>query len=58
MQNFFIYIIQVNILLSILSIAYLVLLRGPTFYNLNRIYFLIGTGYALIFPFIRLQNWF
>lgn len=58
MQNFFIYIIQVNILLSILSIAYLVLLRGLTFYNLNRIYFLIGAGYALIFPFTRLQNWF
>lgn len=52
MQELFIYLLQVNVLLSLIFLGYHFLLRRLTFYRLNRFYFLIGTGYALLYPFI------
>ncbi len=58
MQNLFLYMLQVNVLLSLLFIGYHFLLRKLTFYKLNRIYFLAGAGYALVYPFIHFKSFF
>jgi len=58
MENLLTYIIQVNLLLSILYLGYVGLLRGLTFYLLNRAYFLIGGLFAFIYPFLDLKSLF
>jgi TonB-dependent SusC/RagA subfamily outer membrane receptor len=57
MENVLTYIVQVNILLSIIYLGYVFLLRGLTFYQLNRIYFIVGAIYALIYPFLDIKGW-
>ena len=58
MENVLIYIIQVNILLGFIYLGYVFLLKGLTFYKLNRVYFMVGTWYAVMFPFIDLNALF
>lgn len=58
MENLLTYIIQVNLLLSIIYLGYVGLLRGLTFYLLNRAYFLIGGLFAFIYPFLDLKSLF
>ncbi|MCL7988025.1 TonB-dependent receptor plug domain-containing protein [Sphingobacterium sp. lm-10] len=58
MENLLIYILQVNVLLSIVYLGYLVLLKGLTFYNLNRSYFIIGMLFSFIYPFLDIKSWF
>lgn len=58
MENLLTYIIQVNLLLSIIYMGYVGLLKGLTFYSLNRGYFLIGGLFAFIYPFLDLRSLF
>ena len=58
MENLLTYILQVNLLLALLFIGYAFLLKGMTFYTLNRIYFLLGSLYAFVYPFIDVKTWF
>lgn len=58
MENLLTYIIQVNLLLSIIYLGYVGLLKGLTFYSLNRAYFLIGGLFAFIYPFWDLKSLF
>ncbi|MGN0003488.1 MAG: M56 family metallopeptidase [Sphingobacterium composti] len=58
MENLLTYIIQVNLLLAFIYLGYHFLLKGLTFYNLNRVYFLIGSLYAFAYPFIDFKSWF
>lgn len=58
MQDLLLYIVQVNILLSTVYAGYYLLLRGLTFYKLNRAYFLIASIYALIYPLLNIRQWF
>ncbi|MFU1857583.1 TonB-dependent receptor plug domain-containing protein [Sphingobacterium sp. NGMCC 1.201703] len=58
MENLLTYIIQVNLLLSIIYLGYAGLLKGLTFYSLNRCYFLIGGLFAFIYPFLDLKSLF
>ncbi|MBE8722355.1 M56 family metallopeptidase [Sphingobacterium pedocola] len=57
MENVLTYIVQVNILLGIIYLGYVFLLKGLTFYQLNRIYFIAGAIYALIYPFLDIKGW-
>ena len=52
MEALLTYCIQVNVLLVILYLGYLLLLRSLTFYQLNRYYFGIGGLFALGYPFL------
>lgn len=52
MEALLTYFIQVNVLLVILYLGYLLLLRSLTFYQLNRYYFGIGGLFALGYPFL------
>src|SRR5690606_2293606 len=52
------YIIQVNLLLSLLFLGYHLLLKNLTFYSLNRIYLLLGSMYAFVYPFLNIKGWF
>ncbi|MGE8241886.1 MAG: hypothetical protein ACN6PD_04185, partial [Sphingobacterium sp.] len=58
MENLLTYILQVNLLLSIIYMGYVGLLKGLTFYSLNRGYFLIGGLFAFIYPFLDLKSLF
>ncbi|PVH26232.1 M56 family metallopeptidase [Sphingobacterium corticibacter] len=58
MENLLIYILQVNVLLSIVYLGYVLLLKGLTFYNLNRGYFLVGMLFSFIYPFLDVKSWF
>ncbi|WP_286863159.1 MULTISPECIES: M56 family metallopeptidase [Sphingobacterium] len=58
MENLLTYIIQVNLLLSIIYLGYVGLLKGLTFYSLNRAYFLTGGLFAFIYPFLDLKSLF
>lgn len=58
MENLLTYIIQVNLLLSIIYLGYVGLLKGLTFYSLNRFYFLIGGLFAFVYPFLDLKSLF
>ncbi|WP_156309327.1 M56 family metallopeptidase [Sphingobacterium endophyticum] len=58
MESILTYVIQVNILLTLLYFGYAILLKNLTFYNLNRVYFLIGSLYAFIYPFLNVKSWF
>lgn len=58
MENILTYILQVNLLLTIVFLGYVLLLRRLTFYKLNRIYLFVGGGYSLFYPFLDLKSWF
>ncbi len=58
MENVLTYVLQVNLLLAIVFLGYVLLLRKLTFYKLNRVYLLIGGMYALVYPFLDIANWF
>jgi TonB-dependent SusC/RagA subfamily outer membrane receptor len=58
MENLLTYILQVNLLLALIYLGYHFLLKGLTFYNLNRVYFIVGSLYAFAYPFIDIKAWF
>ncbi|WP_313269266.1 M56 family metallopeptidase [Sphingobacterium sp.] len=58
MESLLTYIIQVNLLLGIIYLGYMGLLKGLTFYFLNRVYFLIGGLFAFVYPFLDLKSLF
>ncbi|WP_333866041.1 M56 family metallopeptidase [Sphingobacterium sp.] len=58
MESLLTYIIQVNLLLGIIYLGYIGLLKGLTFYSLNRVYFLAGGMFAFIYPFMDLKSLF
>ncbi|MFD2967665.1 TonB-dependent receptor plug domain-containing protein [Sphingobacterium bambusae] len=58
MQSILAYILQVNILLAIVYLGYILLLKNLTFYQLNRGYFLSGVLFALIYPFLDIRSLF
>ncbi|MFD1166908.1 M56 family metallopeptidase [Sphingobacterium daejeonense] len=58
MESVLTYIIQVNLLLGLLFLGYHYLLKNLTFYRLNRIYFLVGSLYAFVYPFLNFKDWF
>ena len=58
MENLLTYILQVNLLLALIFLGYYFLLKGLTFYALNRGYFVLGSLYAFAYPFIDIKSWF
>ncbi|SFT10586.1 M56 family metallopeptidase [Sphingobacterium wenxiniae] len=58
MDSLLTYIVQVNILLGVVYIGYYALLKSLTFYQLNRLYFLLGGAFSLIYPFLDIRSWF
>ncbi|MBD1429509.1 M56 family metallopeptidase [Sphingobacterium litopenaei] len=58
MENLLTYILQVNLLLALIYFGYHFLLKGLTFYVLNRIYFIIASIYAFVYQFIDIKTWF
>ena len=58
METLLTYIIQVNLLLGIIYLGYIGLLKGLTFYVLNRVYFLVGGLFAFMYPFLDLKSLF
>lgn len=58
MEGILLYIIQINVLLTLLFIGYYFLLRTLTFYRINRVYLLVGAIYACVYPFLDLSSWF
>lgn len=58
MENLLIYIVQVNLLLVIIYVGYRLLLRGLTFYQLNRLYLLCGIVFSFVYPFLDVATWF
>ncbi|WP_312742606.1 M56 family metallopeptidase [Sphingobacterium multivorum] len=58
MESLLTYIIQVNLLLGIIYLGYIGLLKGLTFYFLNRAYFLVGGLFAFLYPFLDLKSLF
>lgn len=58
MESLLTYIIQVNLLLGIIYLGYIGLLKGLTFYVLNRVYFLAGGLFAFVYPFLDLKSLF
>ncbi len=57
MENLLTYILQVNLLLALVFLGYQFLLKNLTFYILNRLYFIIGALYALVYPLIDFKSW-
>ncbi len=58
MESVLTYVLQVNLLLAIVFLGYMLLLKGLTFYSLNRVYLLIGGLYSLVYPFLDIASWF
>ncbi|MGJ1203567.1 M56 family metallopeptidase [Sphingobacterium lactis] len=58
MEAILTYLIQVNLLLALLFLGYQGLLKGLTFYRLNRLYLLLGSMYAFLYPFLDIKSWF
>jgi|GEM_PF-114363 len=58
MESLLTYIVQVNILLTIIYIGYFALLKALTFYKLNRVYFLLGGLFSLVYPFLDIRSLF
>ena len=58
MQSIITYILQVNLLLGLLYLGYYFLLKNLTFYSINRYYFLLGSIYAFLYPFLDFQRLF
>ncbi|QBQ40550.1 hypothetical protein E2P86_05040 [Sphingobacterium psychroaquaticum] len=58
MEAILTYIIQVNILLVFIYLGYFLLLKGLTFHPLNRVYFILGGIFALLYPFMNIPALF
>ncbi|MGV6946211.1 M56 family metallopeptidase [Sphingobacterium kyonggiense] len=58
MEAILTYILQVNLVIALVFLGYQLLLKGLTFYNLNRAYFVIGVLYAFVYPFLDIKEWF
>jgi TonB-dependent SusC/RagA subfamily outer membrane receptor len=58
MENILNYAIQINVLLSVVYLGYVLLLKNLTFYLLNRMYFITGILFSFIYPFLDIQSWF
>ncbi|TDS11081.1 M56 family metallopeptidase [Sphingobacterium paludis] len=58
MESMLAYIVQVNILLVILYLGYILLLKNLTFYQLNRVYFFCGAFFAFAYPFFDIRSLF
>lgn len=58
MENILNYAIQINVLLSVVYLGYVLLLKNLTFYLLNRIYFIVGILFSFVYPFLDIQSWF
>jgi hypothetical protein len=58
MESIITYILQVNLLLGLLYLGYYFLLKNLTFYTLNRYYFLLGSIYAFLYPFVNFKKLF
>lgn len=58
MEALLTYIIQVNLLLALIYLGYQGLLKNLTFYRLNRVYFIFGSIYAFVYPFLDVKAWF
>jgi TonB family protein len=50
------YLIEANLSLALLLVAYVVLLRKETDFNKKRLFMLVGIVASLLFPFLHLQN--
>ncbi|GAB2529601.1 M56 family metallopeptidase [Spirosoma aerophilum] len=51
------YVVLVNGLLAVVSIAYYLLLRRETFFSANRLVLWLGLASALVFPVLELPDW-
>ena len=51
------YVVLVNVLLAIVSVAYYVLLRRETFFGANRLALWLGLASVLILPLLELPDW-
>lgn len=58
MPSLLAYIVQVNILLAVVYVGYILLLKNLTFYQLNRVYFLSGAFFAFVYPFFDIKALF
>ncbi|MVZ63401.1 M56 family metallopeptidase [Sphingobacterium humi] len=58
MDSIITYLLQVNLLLTLIFLGYRFLLKNLTFYHLNRVYLLFGSLYAFVYPFLDLKSWF
>lgn len=52
------YVLQVNLLLVIVYIGYILLLKNLTFYQINRGYFILGVTFSFIYPFLDIKSLF
>ncbi len=58
MPEIFLYLLKVNIALSLFYLGYYFLLKKLTFYSLNRFYLLLSIVVSAIFPFLQLPSFF
>jgi hypothetical protein len=54
MPEFFIYLLKVNASLVLFCLAYYLVLRRLTFYNLNRVFLFTGIAFSTLYPLV---NW-
>lgn len=58
MPEIFIYLLKVNIAISLFYLGYYLFLRKLTFYSLNRFYLLFSILFSVIFPFLHIPSFF
>ena len=51
------YVVLANVLLAVVSVAYYALLRGETFFRLNRLILWLSVAGALLLPLLELPDW-
>ncbi len=56
MNEYINYLIEANLGLALLLLAYVILLRKETDFNTKRLFMLIGIFASLLFPFLHFQN--
>jgi hypothetical protein len=58
MPEIFIYLLKVNIAISLFYLGYYLFLRKLTFYSLNRFYLLFSILFSVVFPFLQIPSFF
>jgi hypothetical protein len=58
MPEIFIYLLKVNIAISLFYLGYYLFLRKLTFYSLNRFYLLFSILFSVVFPFLHIPSFF
>src|SRR5690554_5175910 len=58
MPEIFVYLLKVNIALSLFYLGYYFLLKNLTFHSLNRFYLLFSIVVSTIFPFLQVPPYF